>query len=128
MPAHPRPAHPLTRRLLGPTVALAVCAGISALFIIDYCDLLFDCGCRSLWAGAAEHCNIHDPTTRDCPWCAAGLWGVLLPLGGVIAGQAVVLLAPGRLALRWRIAAALAAALVIGGGFGLGFGLAAGYW
>ncbi|HVS14122.1 MAG TPA: hypothetical protein VMV46_09370 [Thermoanaerobaculia bacterium] len=107
--------------------ALAVCAGLAALFFLDLCDLIFDCGCRSLWAGAADHCNVHDPTTPSCPWCVTGRWGTWLPLGVIWAGQAAALLWPGRLSLPWRVALAAVAFFALGGAVGLGFGLATGY-
>jgi hypothetical protein len=51
------------------------------------CNLLFRCGCT--WF-STEHCNIHTPSTPDCPWCtqplvfaAAGL----LWLGGAVLGR-----------------------------------------
>jgi hypothetical protein len=39
------------------------------IFITPLCGWVFDCGCTHLWAGAATHCNIHDASKPDCPWC-----------------------------------------------------------
>jgi len=41
-----------------------------------FCNLVFRCGCAWFFAGAADHCNIHDPAPPNCPPCngiAAGL-------------------------------------------------------
>jgi hypothetical protein len=122
-PARGAAAGSLTR-----LAALGICGGLAALFFIDLCDLIFDCGCRSLWAGAADHCNVHDPATPSCPWCTSGRWGLYLPMGAILGAQAIALLAPGRLAVRWRIALATAAFFVAGGAVGVAFGLAHGYW
>jgi hypothetical protein len=113
---------------LSRVASLGIVSALSALFFIDLCDLIFDCNCRSLWAGAADHCNVHDPSTRDCPWCTSGAWGVYVPMGVIVAGQALALLWPGRLALRWRIALAVGAFFLLGGAGGVAFGLAKGYW
>jgi hypothetical protein len=40
-----------------------------ALTVLSVCDLLNDCGCRPIWAGAASHCDIHVRGAPDCPWC-----------------------------------------------------------
>lgn len=44
-------------------------AAITSVFYIDLCNLFFQCGCRSLWAGAAEKCNIHRAGVKHCPIC-----------------------------------------------------------
>jgi hypothetical protein len=49
-------------------------------------------------------------------------------MGAILGAQAIALLAPGRLAVRWRIALATAAFFVAGGAVGVAFGLAHGYW
>ena len=34
-------------------------AAFTSVFFIDFCNLVYQCGCRSLWAGADAACNIH---------------------------------------------------------------------
>jgi hypothetical protein len=50
---------------------------VTAVFFINFCDLVYRCGCRSLWAGAAAHCNIHRASGPHCPWCSVGQAGSL---------------------------------------------------
>ncbi|REJ73512.1 MAG: hypothetical protein DWQ36_06890 [Acidobacteria bacterium] len=119
------------RRLRHWIVGALVLASTGALanaFMIDLCDLVYDCGCRSLWDGAAEDCNIHDATTHDCPWCTTGRLGVVLPPALVLATQGLIAFWPGRLAWWKRLLLALLAFPAVGGAVGLGFGLATGYW
>ena len=45
---------------------------VTCVFFIDVCGWVFDCGCRSLWAGADAACNVHGPG-RHCPLCSGGV-------------------------------------------------------
>jgi len=65
-------------------LALAATIGVSSIFFIDVCGLVFGCGCRSLWAGAAVACNIHHAAGPHCPWCAH-------PAAGAVAFAAIAL-------------------------------------
>lgn len=63
---------------------------ITSVLFINFCNLVYGCGCESLWAGAATHCNIHAKHGKHCPWCSHGEAGygmifsaVLLPEFGV---------------------------------------------
>jgi len=57
------------------------------------CDLVFRCGCTWFFAGAADHCNIHDPAPPNCPPCndvAAGIaFGAALVGSGLAAARGV---------------------------------------
>lgn len=121
------PRDPMTERPLR-FILFAVVAGLSLVFLVDLCDLIYDCGCRSLWHGAARACNIHRPQTPDCPWCSTGTWGLVVPAGAIVAAQALVLLAPGRARTSHRVLLAVALFPVVGGITGVLFGLATGYW
>jgi hypothetical protein len=48
----------------------AIAVAMIAIFFLPLCGFLFGCGCRNLWAGGVEHCNIHVPGPPDCPWCS----------------------------------------------------------
>jgi hypothetical protein len=48
---------------------------ITSTFFINFCAWIFQCGCRSLWAGADMACNIHVAHSRHCPWCSNGYAG-----------------------------------------------------
>ena len=45
---------------------------VTCTFFINFCSWIFQCGCRSLWAGADIACNIHAAHGRHCPWCTYG--------------------------------------------------------
>jgi hypothetical protein len=53
----------------------AISFAVTCLFFIDVCDWIFDCGCRSLWAGADAMCNVHVAGSRHCPFCSRGVAG-----------------------------------------------------
>jgi hypothetical protein len=102
----------------------AIAAALTSIFFIDFCALVFQCGCRSLWAGADAHCNIHHAGVRHCPWCELGgraFWAV------IVAGQAVVAFAiKARTAVRAVLT--LATFPILGGLLAAAAGLATGYW
>ena len=66
-------------------VALLLALAVTGIFFVDWCAVVFQCGCRSLWNGIATYCNIHATTGPHCPWCAHPLAG-----GGVAFAAAVV--------------------------------------
>ena len=75
-----------TERLSGWTVDTVAAVTLAALTFHPACHLVFRCGCAWFFAGAADHCDIHDPAAPNCPPCAglaaglafseglAGLW------------------------------------------------------
>ena len=114
-------------RLIGRGLLFAVAASVAAVFFIDYCHLVYDCGCVSLWAGGAAHCNIQTPGPPDCPVCAHGglASGALV---SAVAVQAAVLFVPGKPGTLRRAGLALLAFPVVVGAVGLVAGIALGYW
>ena len=100
----------------------------TGLVYLDLCDLIFDCGCRAIWAGGAAACNIQMAGHPDCPWCSYGFWGGALPFLTIVGVQGIVTLRPGRAGAGLRLLMALAALAVVGGLAGVAFGLASGYW
>ena len=103
-------------------------ATLSTVFFIDFCNWVFQCGCRSLWAGADAACNIHTHGVRHCPWCSVGMSGGIA-LWAIIVGAQVLI------ALRFRfvhpysrLLASFAAFPLVGGVLAVGLGLWFGYW
>ncbi len=60
---------------------------VTCLFFIDVCDWIFDCGCRSLWAGADALCNVHLAGVHHCPICSRGIAGYIGVMVAVTAPQ-----------------------------------------
>ena len=93
--AHPARSKLMKRSLLARIACLAFALGVTFCFFIQYCDLLFDCGCRALWAGRADNCNIHNAAPPHCPWClddgAYGRWAH----AAIVIAQAGLALWPG---------------------------------
>lgn len=125
--AHPARSKLMKRSLLARIACLAFALGVTYCFFIQYCDLLFDCGCRALWAGRADNCNIHNAAPPHCPWClddgAYGRWAH----AAIVIAQAGLALWPGSFGKR-RAAAVFLAFPAVGGAAGLLAGLATGYW
>lgn len=119
--------HSNPRRWLSFVISVA----ITGVFLVNFCDLVFQCGCRSLWNGADAHCNVHDPASRDCPWCAHRPWGDVVPLGAIIGAQAGLCFSrrgPFSGSFVHRLTLSLMMFPLVGGVVALGFGLATGYW
>jgi hypothetical protein len=68
----------------------AISFAVTCLFFINVCDLIFDCGCRSLWAGADAMCNVHLADSRHCPICSHGIVGYTVVMVAVTAPQLAV--------------------------------------
>lgn len=67
-------------------ICLLAFAVTSALFI-NFCDLVYACGCHSLWNGADAHCNIHAHHGKHCPWCSHGMVGYGLIFASIVLPQ-----------------------------------------
>ena len=106
-----------------------VAAAAVSVFFLDLCHLTYDCGCVSLRAGGAAHCNIRTPGPPDCPYCArpGAAYGALF---AAIGAQGLICFVPGRRKPRplARVAGAMLAAPLVIVGFGAALGLAVGYW
>lgn len=114
-------------RLVSTAAALAAVT-ITSVFFIDFCNLVYRCGCDHLWAARDAHCNIHTPGAKHCPWCAIGFGGGTMVWLAMAVPQAVLAFKPERWPVGKRFAAALIAFPVIGGILALGMGLMTGYW
>jgi len=117
----------LLRYLLPRLACFGAVLAVAQVFFVQYCDLLFDCGCRALWAGADEACNIHNPAPPHCPWCLNGGTYGQWSFGAIVIAQALISMWPGRFGTT-RALSALLAFPVIGAVAGIAAGLATGYW
>ena len=109
-------------------LALAAAIAISLIFFIDVCGLVFGCGCRSLWAGAAEACNVHNPEGPRCPWCAHPAAAGAVAFAAMAIVQALIVFGPGRAGLPLRFALALVSFPLTTGLVGVVQGFLWDYW
>jgi hypothetical protein len=103
-------------------------ATVTAMLFINFCHLVFQCGCRSWWGGAADHCNIHMAGVPHCPWCTSDGMSGNLSFGAILVVQALIAFWPGSQATPVRLLAALLAFPIVGGIGAVAAGLATGYW
>jgi hypothetical protein len=107
------------------TLIFVLSAGVTFALFINFCATVFQCGCHSIWAGAAEMCNIHMEGVRHCPWCAHNsnyaLAAMLIP-------QGLISFWFGAYSPWKRLAAALIAFPFFGGIAAVIYGLNSGYW
>ena len=107
-------------------IALLAVAVTCALFI-NYCNLVYQCGCTYLWAGGADHCNIHHGP-KHCPWCQLGTNGQMLVWLSMVVPQAIVSFWLGPQGFLKRLIAALLTFPIAGLVPAIGLGLWKGYW
>src|SRR5215813_7292340 len=117
-----------TRNLMSSKLApFAVSFVITCVFFIDFCSWIFQCGCRSLWAGADIACNIHAAQGHHCPWCSHGYAGYAIIMTLLCAPQLAV-----TLLIRWnwpvRTMAAVAAFPITGFPVAWTYGWLDRYW
>ena len=118
----------LDRRSLLPRAAtLGLALAVTTVFFIQFCNLVFDCGCRALWAGKSAHCNIHSAVPPHCPWCLEGGSFGSWALGAILVVQVALAALPGRFGV-FRSALVLLAFPLVGGVAAVLTGLATGYW
>ncbi|MGH9388328.1 MAG: hypothetical protein ACRD1Z_01850 [Vicinamibacteria bacterium] len=109
-------------------LALAAAIGVSSVFFIDVCGLVFGCGCRSLWAGASEACNIHHAAGPHCPWCAHPVAAGAVAYAAMALVQALILFGPGGAGLPLRFTLALLSFPMTAGLVGTIQGILWDYW
>lgn len=119
---------PQVSRSASLTGAFLLAAAASSVLLLDFCDLVYACGCEALWRGAAEQCNIHHAEGPHCPWCSFGVLGGAFVWGSIVVAQAVITLSPGDWRPGRRLTLALLAMPVLGLLNALAFGWATGYW
>lgn len=102
--------------------AWAAGAGVAYATLLNVCGILFQCGCRSWWTGAASHCNIHQAHAKHCPWCTLAPEYFWTLFGAFVLTQGVAVWASRRrpvfqqlsLAVGAYLASAALSALVLG--------------
>jgi hypothetical protein len=111
---------------LWPARILVFCASaaLTCIFIIDFCALMFQCGCQSWWAGAAEVCNVHMEDVHHCPWCAIGDLGFAGIVVAIVGVQALLSFSP----FRWNWPKRLIVSMVAFPAMGTALGVALGMW
>lgn len=113
-------------RLAIKVLILTVGIAFTAVFSINWCHMIYQCGCTFYWAGGAAQCNIHHATGPHCPWCSDATYGGIA-FAFTLVVQTFVAFWPGT--VYWRnllltlLASPLAAAVA-----GVGIGIHAGYW
>ena len=103
-------------------------AAVTSVFFIDFCSLVYACGCRSLWAGADAACNVHIHGVKHCPWCSIGRAGSLGVWATIITSQAVACFGLAGLSPPARCISAFAAFPLTGGVLAFLAGAWLGYW
>src|SRR5262249_41593711 len=98
---------------------------VTSVFFINFCSMVFQCACRSLWAGADASCNVHRMGVHHCPWCAHN---PALAYLAMIVPQALISFWPSAFSWPARLAGAALAFPLFGGAAALVYGLASGYW
>ena len=105
-----------------------VAFAVTSVLFINFCDLVYACGCRSLWNGADAHCNIHAQHGKHCPWCSHGKLGYGLIFASIVVPEFLVALALRRRSWMAGLAATLLSFPIFGGIAALAVGLWDGYW
>jgi hypothetical protein len=114
------------KRLFAKALLFASAAGFTGVFFINWCHMVYQCGCTFMWAGGAAHCNIQQAGPPDCPWCAR-MDLASIAFFSVLGAQALVSFWPGRLRAI-RVILAFAASPVSAAIVGWIIGWYVGYW
>ena len=71
----------------GSHLLFGIAFAVMAVLFTDWCAVVFECGCRSIWNGGAEFCNIHAAAPPHCPWCAHPILGGATAFFAALGGQ-----------------------------------------
>ena len=110
------------------TLVFLLAVGVTSLLFINFCDLVFDCGCQSYWSGADRLCNIHHDKPPHCPWCLYGLWGGGVSYGAIVLAQGLFSFWKRTLSRVHRVLISLLLFPVVGGLMAWLVGWLTGYW
>ena len=100
----------------------------TGVFSINFCGWIYRCGCQSIWAGAARHCNIHIPSTKHCPLCVLGKARQAVVFAFIVIPQSILSFRPSRWSWPRRLLAAMTAFPVIFLLIAAPLGWTSGYW
>jgi len=115
-------------RILQSSAIFAASAAVTCVFFINLCNWIYQCGCQSLWAAAAAHCNVHNPNVRHCPFCAHGQTGYVVVLCLILIPQFALSWWPSQWGWRIRLMLVLLAFPLAALGAALALGWFDGYW
>ena len=101
---------------------------VTAALSINFCAMLFQCGCQSFWAGADAHCNIKNHVGPHCPWCTHGGTGFVVSMVPVFFAQGWAVFRIADWSWKTRLLIALGSFPLIGGILGGVVGWLQGYW
>ena len=111
------------------TILICIAAfAVTSVLFINFCDLVYACGCHSLWNGADAHCNIHAHHGKHCPWCSHGMSGYSIIFACIQIPVFAVAFALRRRSWIEGLAGTLLSFPVFGGVVALAVGLWDGYW
>ena len=105
-----------------------ISAVITCVFVINFCALIYRCGCHSFWAGAADECNIHNSEMHHCPWCSIGTEGFAAIVLTIVAVQAALSFGPYGGGIAARLLSSLLAFPLAGSAIAVAMGIWQGYW
>lgn len=108
-------------------IALAAVT-VTSVFFMDYCNLIYRCGCEPIWAGRDAHCNRHAMSGKHCPVCSLPFPGQVMVWAAMAIPQLAVSLWPAPWTRTRRLAFALLTFPVTGLPFFIGLGIWKGYW
>ena len=116
---------------MGKPLKLAMYLGVfafTAVFAINFCATLFQCGCQTIWQASAAHCNVHHPAGPRCPWCTDGGMGFVVSMVPVFLAQGWAVFRTADWSWKTRLLIALGSFPVVGGILGGIVGWLHGYW
>ena len=114
--------------LIKRSAVFLISAAVTCVFVINFCALVYRCGCHSFWAGAADECNIHSYEMHHCPWCSIGTEGFAAIVLAIVAVQAALSFGSHSGGIATRLLLSLIAFPVAGSVIAAALGLWQGYW
>jgi hypothetical protein len=109
-------------------VLCGIALALNSVLFINLCNLVYQCGCKSLWDGADEHCNIHAKHGRHCPFCSHGNTGYGLFFSAILFPQFGIAYISRRRSAALQLSAILVSFPVCFAIVALVVGLMDGYW